>query len=191
MGSFRPGPGEAGLLGRAGARTLDNRCVRLADVLPAGGYPAYDDEVVLRCGPCGDETRIVLPRLVDWRDRRRLERLRAIYPTAPCHACGGPIEVSAAVAVWRPGDPVRLLVGVPVDDPDPSSLVAALEVVARPDGTVDPFLTVEPQLLAEAADRYTGFYLTRTDDPTEADEIATWARAVGTANEWPRRADRP
>jgi hypothetical protein len=93
------------------------------------GFPVEDVALQLACPRCSAVAEFSFPLLTDWRHRRRLEALRACYPSVPCASCGEPITVPSPVVVLRPGDPIAVLFSV--TDADPALMDAFSMVLHR------------------------------------------------------------
>jgi CHAT domain-containing protein len=166
---------------------------------PVAVLPAADVDISLSCSRCAAVTRLQFPLLLDWRDRRRVELLRSMYPTVACPSCGMRLPVGAPVALLRPGDPIQVLIAVARDVPlattaDADQLADALgqalqRFAVDNAGMIGLAATTDPDLLVAVADRYSGLQLMRLDEPevgwTAGERMGGWLAAMRTQHEWP------
>jgi CHAT domain-containing protein len=165
---------------------------------PTAVLPAADVDISVSCSRCDAVPQLQFPLLLDWRDRRRVELLRSMYPTVTCPSCGVELPVAAPVALLRPGDPITLLIAIARDVPLATSddaeqlgakLGQALQRFASETGLAGVMATTDPDLLVTVADRYSGLQLMSLDEPeagwTAGERMGTWLAAMRIQHEWP------
>lgn len=155
-------------------------------------FPAKDIELRLPCPRCSSHTELLFPLLTDWRDRQRLDLLRACYPSVVCGSCGARIVVASPVVLLRPGDPVPVLFCVTDGDPVyMNALHSALQEYATDEHGVipGPVASTDSDLLVLAADRYLGFQILHLDAAEQewADDkrLHAWIAALRANHAWP------
>ena len=156
------------------------------------GFPAKDIELRLPCPRCSSQAEFVFPLVTDWRDRQRLNLLRACYPSVACASCGTKIVVPSPVVVLRPGDPVSvLLCATDGDQAYMNALSDALQEYATDERGVipGPIASTDPDLLGLSADRYLGFQILHLDtagqDWAEGERMQAWITVVRANHSWP------
>ncbi len=154
-------------------------------------FDTTDVELIVHCDHCDSNFPYLLPLMSDWRDRQRMESLRASFPVAACPSCGEDAAVPGPVVVLRPGDPIPVVFCVSAADSETMArLEDALATQINDAGVVaGPVANTSPELVGVVADRYSGFQLAGVDAAGQewADDprVLEWVAAMRWNHPWP------
>jgi hypothetical protein len=129
------------------------------------------------CSYCGRTTRPELVVGFDWRDHLTLSEVRKQFPMLRCLDCGAPVPHPSPILEFRPVDPVRTLVLLPIaDSVTVEAAASAVASLLQTGVAVGPMTTLPARIGLPLLDQYTGFIIDGLDDDAPPD-LQDWVRS--------------
>lgn len=144
----------------------------------------------LPCPGCQEIQHVTRPVFLDWRDRRALEELDRVFPSAACSSCGTDLAIDLPVLLTRPGDPVEFLVSGNTRSEKAVAVLTEIlteHVPTQSGRTTTPVAVCPAEIFTLVGRRYLGFAVQAMTEPNnDIDEAAkAWINDIRHRGDWP------